>query len=132
MIKRLAAALLFALPLAGEPALADKVQETPLFQACMDHVDFGALKNSQWLACYKEELGRQDKALNAEYRALQGRIPPEAKEPLIKAQRAWIAAREAWCRLEQDLPNAPGGEVNYQACLLEQTLTQINKLKDVF
>ena len=115
------------------PALAaDKVKETPQFQECMDKVDLGAMKNSQWYACYTAELARQDKVLNTEYRALQGRIPPEAKDALTKAQRAWIASREAWCKLEQELPNAPGGEVNYQACMLEQTLAQINKLKDVF
>ena len=122
-----------ALFLAAMPAFAaDKVKETPQFTDCMDKVDLGAMKNSQWLACYTQELARQDKVLNTEYRALQGRIPPEAKDPLIKAQRAWIAYREAWCKLEQELPNAPGGEVNYQACLLDQTLLQINKLKDVF
>jgi uncharacterized protein YecT (DUF1311 family) len=122
-----------ALLLIGTPAFAtDKVKETAQFTDCMDKVDLGAMKNSQWYACYTQELARQDKVLNAEYRALQGRIPPEAKDPLIKAQRAWIAYREAWCKLEQELPNAPGGEVNYQACLLDQTLLQINKLKDVF
>ncbi len=126
------ATLVLALPLLSVPALADKIKETLLFQACMDHVDHGAMKNMQWLVCYKEELIRQDTVLNTEYRALQGRIPPEAKEPLVKAQRAWIASHEAWCKLEQELPNAPSGEVNYQACMLDQTLTQINKLKDVF
>ncbi|MEN9707672.1 MAG: hypothetical protein RIQ68_80 [Pseudomonadota bacterium] len=122
-----------ALLITGLPALAaDKVKETPQFTECMDKVDLGAMKNSQWYACYTQELARQDKVLNAEYRALQGRIPPEAKDPLTKGQRAWIAYREAWCKLEQELPNAPGGEVNYQACMLDQTLLQINKLKDVF
>ena len=132
MAPRHTAALLLALPLLSCPAQAEKIKETPLFQACMDNVDLGAMKNAQWLVCYKDELARQDKVLNAEYRALQGRIPQEAKEPLVKAQRAWIASREAWCKLEQELPNAPGGEVNYQACMLDQTISQINKLKDVF
>ena len=111
---------------------ADKVKESAQFQECMDKVDLGAMKNSQWYACYTEELARQDKVLNAEYRALQSRIPPETKDALTKAQRAWIAYRESWCKLEQELPNAPGGEVNYQACMLDQTIAQINKLKDVF
>jgi uncharacterized protein YecT (DUF1311 family) len=124
--------VLATLTLAMPVLAADKVKETAQFSDCMDKVDLGAMKNSQWYACYTQELARQDKVLNAEYRALQGRIPPEAKDPLIKAQRAWIAYREAWCKLEQELPNAPGGEVNYQACLLDQTLLQINKLKDVF
>jgi uncharacterized protein YecT (DUF1311 family) len=119
--------------LIGMPAFAaDKVKETAQFTDCMDKVDLGAMTNSQWYACYTQELARQDKVLNTEYRALQSRIPPEAKDPLVKAQRAWIAYRESWCKLEQELPNAPGGEVNYQACMLEQTLLQINKLKDVF
>jgi len=119
--------------LIGMPAFAaDKVKETGQFTECMDKVDLGAMKNSQWYACYTQELARQDKVLNAEYRALQSRIPPETKDLLTKAQRAWIASREAWCKLEQELPNAPGGEVNYQACMLDQTLAQINKLKDVF
>ena len=119
--------------LATLPALAaDKVKETPQFQACMDKVDLGAMKNSQWYACYTDELARQDKVLNSEYRALQNRIPPDAKDALTKAQRAWISYRENWCKLEQQLPNAPGGEVNYQACMLDQTIAQINKLKDVF
>ena len=58
-----------------------------------------------------------------------GALPLDLLEQRV---RAWIASREAWCKLEQELPNAPGGEVNYQACMLEQTLAQINKLKDVF
>jgi uncharacterized protein YecT (DUF1311 family) len=129
-IVRLAPLLLIALNLPA--SAADKVQETPQFRACMDNVDLSAMKNSQWYACFVEELTRQDKVLNAEYRALQARIPAESKEPLVKGQRAWIGAREAWCRFEQSLPNAPGGEVNYQACLLDQTIAQTNKLKDVF
>jgi uncharacterized protein YecT (DUF1311 family) len=131
-LRSLLFALLSLLALGAAAQAADKVKETPQFQACMDKVDLGAMKNSQWYACYTEELARQDKVLNAEYRDLQGRIPPDAKDALTKGQRAWIAYREAWCKLEQQLPNAPGGEVNYQACMLEQTLTQIGKLKDVF
>ena len=120
--------ILIALPAKA----ADKVKETAQFQDCMDKVDLGAMKNAQWYVCYVEEMARQDKVLNGEYRALQGRIPPENKDLLVKAQRAWIAYREAWCKLEQELPNAPGGEVNYQSCLLEQTLAQIHKFKEVF
>jgi uncharacterized protein YecT (DUF1311 family) len=123
---------LACLAVAAPAFAADKVKETPQFQTCMDNVDLGAMKNAQWYACYVEELSRQDKVLNTEYRALQGRIPPEAKDLLTKGQRAWIAYRDAWCKLEQELPNAPGGEVNFQSCMLEQTLAQINRLKDVF
>jgi uncharacterized protein YecT (DUF1311 family) len=111
---------------------ADKIQETPLFRSCMDAVDLGAFKNSQWHACYMAELQRQDKVLNGEYKSLQERLSPELKEPLTKAQRAWLAFRDSWCRYEAELPNAPGGDVNRAACMVEQTIAQSNRLRESF
>ena len=35
------------------------------YQKCMDSVDLGAMKNSQWAACAAQELKRQDVTLNA-------------------------------------------------------------------
>jgi len=101
------------------------------FQDCMDNVDLGALKNSQWSECYAAELARQDKALNTEYRALQSRIPTEARDLLVRGQRSWIAYRDGWCKLEAEMPHAPGGQVNYLACMVDQTVAQIKRLKDL-
>ena len=35
---------------------------------CMEAVDMAAFKNTQMNACYEQEVARQDKVLNAEYK----------------------------------------------------------------
>jgi uncharacterized protein YecT (DUF1311 family) len=130
--RMIAAGALLMLAGAAPALAADKIKETPQFSACMEKVDLGAMKNSQWLACYTAELQRQDKILNAEYKALQERLSPELKDPLTKAQRAWLAFRDTWCRYEAELPNAPGGEVNRVSCMMDQTIAQSNRLRESF
>ena len=114
--------------LVSTAAQAEPVKETDDFRACMDAVDLGAFKNTQWAACYEAELLRQDAALNDTYRRLAGSLPADAKAALVKGERSWLAYREHWCRFEGMTEMAPGGEVNRTACLLELTLLQINKL----
>ena len=106
--------------------------ETPAFRKCMDAVDLGALKNTQWLDCYVNELKAQDLVLNDVYRNLQTRLPRESKQSLAKAQLAWLNYRASWCQYEQSLPMAPSADVNYQACLLELTLVQIRHINDSY
>lgn len=130
--RMIAAGALLMLAGAAPALAADKIKETAQFSACMEKVDLGAMKNSQWLACYTAELQRQDKILNAEYKALQERLSPELKDPLTKAQRAWLAFRDTWCRYEAELPNAPGGEVNRVSCMMDQTIAQSNRLRESF
>jgi uncharacterized protein YecT (DUF1311 family) len=104
--------------------------ETPEFRKCMDAVDLGAFKNSQWASCYEAELKRQDRALNAVYQQIQKQASPELKQSLTKGQRAWLAYRDAWCAYEEQTPVAPGGIVNKMACLVDVTIAQIKRLKD--
>jgi uncharacterized protein YecT (DUF1311 family) len=47
------------------------------------------------LECADTELSRQDKELNAVYAELMKRSDGNAKEALRKAQRAWVAFRDA-------------------------------------
>ncbi len=110
---------------------ADEIKETAEFRACMEAVDLGAFKNTQWEACYAEEVVRQDTALNDTYRRLANSLDPDAGASLVVAERSWLAYRERWCRFEGKTPMAPGGEVNLKACLLELTLKQINKLESL-
>ena len=104
-------------------------QTSKELESCMDKVDLGAMKNSQWAACYGEELKRQDARLNDAYRFVQRNVPVEAKDALVKAQRSWIAFRDNWCGYEAALPYAPSGEVNRLACLVELTAAQEKKLR---
>ncbi len=124
----LAATLLFLSSQVLFPARAGA--ETPDFQRCMDAVDLGAFKMTQWTTCYEAELKRQDRELNATYLKVQKAAAPELKQSLIKGQRAWIAYRDAWCSYEERTPVAPGGSVNRAACLLDVTNTQIDRLKN--
>ena len=98
-------------------------------QTCMDNVDLGAMKNSQWAACYGAELKRQDAKLNDAYRLAQRSVPADAKDALLRAQRSWIAFRDTWCGYEAALPFAPGGEVNRLSCLVDLTATHEKKLR---
>lgn len=99
-------------------------------EACVDKIDFGAMKNSQFEACYTEELKRQDRKLNEVYRTVQSKISPEAKAALIKGQRSWITYRDNWCNYESALDLAPGGEVNRLMCAVHLTIAQTNKLRE--
>ena len=123
-----AGALLLASPQLTDPASAGA--ETPAFRKCMDTVDLGAFKNSQWTACYEAEFQRQDVQLNAVYLKIQQKASPELKKVLVKAQRAWLAYRDAWCAYEELTPVAPGGSVNRAACLVDLTIAQIDRLKN--
>lgn len=98
--------------------------------ACMDKVDLGAMKNTQWAACYAEELKRQDRKLNDAYRLVQRSAPAEAKEGLVKAQRSWVAFRDNWCAYESVSGLAPGGDASRYACLVDLTSTQAKRLRE--
>ena len=100
------------------------------FRKCMDKVDLGAMKNSQWLACYQAELQRQDKVLNDEYRKLVARTPAEARDKLRVAARAWIGFRDGWCGFEGKLDAAPSPEVNAASCMMDMTIAHVRRLKD--
>jgi hypothetical protein len=66
---------------------AEIVTETPQFTKCMNDVDLGAFKNTQWGACYESELIRQDKRLELEYKKLQGDYKKVDKQLLNAAKK---------------------------------------------
>jgi uncharacterized protein YecT (DUF1311 family) len=102
------------------------------FATCMDAVDLGALKETQWQSCYELELQVQDKNLNQEYKQLAHRTPNEFRPMLVKAEMSWISYRETWCKYEASLPMAPSGPVNYSACLVDITIAQVKRIKGAF
>ena len=104
--------------------------ESPEFRKCMDGVDLGAFKNSQWTACYEAELKPRDRQLNAVYQKVQKAATPELKQALLKGQRAWMTYRDAWCAYEELTPVAPGGSINKAACLVDVTIAQITRLQN--
>ena len=101
---------------------------SPQYETCMDKVDLGALKNSQWAACADQELKKVDAALNTYYRKLQQQLEPEQREALKKSQRAWLQYREARCSFEALGPIAPGGAASQSLCMLEMTAQKADYL----
>jgi uncharacterized protein YecT (DUF1311 family) len=99
---------------------------SPEGQACMDHVDLGALKESQWAACYQIELQRQDARLNVEYKKLQAKLVPDAARALELAQRQWLQFRDLWCDFEAK--KDPVHRFNEPACMAELTEKQVDLL----
>ena len=104
---------------------------SPQYETCMDKVDLGALKNSQWAACADQELKKVDAVLNTYYRKLQQQLEPEQREALKKSQRAWLQYREARCSFEALGPVAPGGAAGQSLCMLEMTAQKADYLRDL-
>jgi uncharacterized protein YecT (DUF1311 family) len=101
------------------------------YEECLKNVDYGAFKNSQWVACARDELKNIDAILNSEYSRARKQLTSEQQTSMIKAQRAWLKYREDWCRFEEVGPGAPGGEASYHLCLLETTGIHIKKIKGI-
>lgn len=129
-IKLIASAFVFSSLCLGITGAQAESKPSAQYQKCMDSVDLGAMKNSQWAACAAQELKRQDATLNAEYNKLRKALTAEQKEALTKAQKSWLKFREDWCRFEEVGPSAPGGEANYNFCVMELTNKQIDKIKE--
>lgn len=110
-------------------ALADS-NLTAQYHKCMDAVDLGAFKNSQWASCAAQETKVQDAILNSEYNKLIKMLNPEQRVALKNGQRSWIKFRDEWCRCEELGPSAPGGVASFNFCILDLTTKQINKLKE--
>jgi uncharacterized protein YecT (DUF1311 family) len=110
---------------------AEMVVETSQFTKCMNDVDLGAFKNTQWGACYEAELARQNKRLELEYKKLRAEYKSVDMKPLDEAKNSWLKYREQWCHYEEALPIAPTPYVNYRACLVNTTIEQINKIQKI-
>lgn len=108
--------------------------KTP-YEECIDKIDYGAMKNSQLMACADEDLEREDAKLNDTYKKLIRIIPGESKaaskDALIKAQRNWISYRDGWCNYVATLPYAPSSELNRIWCLSDLTREQNKKLSSM-
>jgi uncharacterized protein YecT (DUF1311 family) len=126
------ASIITCLTLAFFNANAEKVAETAQFTKCMNDVDLGAFKNTQWGACYEAELIRQNKRLEIEYKKLLSTYKKTDKKLLNTAKKSWLAYREAWCRYEEMVPIAPTPYVNYRACLVDTTIEQINRIRSLY
>jgi uncharacterized protein YecT (DUF1311 family) len=126
------AALLAILMATATPALAVdaaavEARYTPALQACLDSPD-GA-STAGMVQCIGAELTIQDAALNAAWRALVADMTPDQKAALQKAQRAWIAFRDADCaaRYSPDWGSMSTLDANF--CVLRRTVERTVELE---
>lgn len=81
-------------------------------------------------ACIGDELEQHDVRLNRAYQAALGRLDfPRQKAALRKAQRAWIAFRDADCDSYQDADWGPSSGVDAVACRLRRTAERADELE---
>ena len=70
---------------------------TDAFYTCVDKADTDTNAAAN---CLTDEQARQDKRLNATYKALLSKLDPKAKDQLIQAERAWLKFQDANGMLE--------------------------------
>lgn len=114
----------------GASAQSGEKHFSPQFSKCMEAVDFSAMKNSQFEACYRAELKVQDRRLNDEYKKLQSKTKAGSRAILTNGQKSWLSYRDGWCKYIGSVDAAPSPEVNYAACLVELTAEQVKRLQE--
>lgn len=85
-----AAPVLAVLVLMALPAMA--AMFGPGYQPCGDKPS-----TLDIVACVEAKTKVADQRLNAAYKALQARIDPAQRQPLLAAQRLWVQYRDANC-----------------------------------
>lgn len=65
---------------------------SPGYQPCGNRPNTLAI-----VECLRAKTKTADRQLNAAYKALQARIDPAQRQPLLKAQRLWVQYRDANC-----------------------------------
>jgi len=111
-------------------ATASEAQEsTPKFSAAYYKCEESAAGSDMAMTeCASAESERQDKTLNSVYRELVTRVPPDAKQALIKSERAWLSFRDAQCDFEYQQVGGTSAHVVGTECELGLTIRRIEEL----
>ena len=119
--------------LAAAPALAVddakiEARYSPGFNKCLESPD--GQSTAGMVQCAGAELEVQDKALNAAYRDLSSGMNARQKANLVKAQRAWIAFRDADCAARYDPDWGTISTINANMCMLQRTVERTIELEE--
>lgn len=111
-----------SLAVAGEPDYSQK------FHQCMEKA---AGETAGMLDCIDDETKAQDAKLNAAYKAAISGLDQSRTKQLQEAQRAWIKFRDANCQFYADPNGGTNAAVAANDCLLSQTASRANELKNM-
>ena len=118
---------LVATPALAVDTAAVEARYTPAFHACLDAPDGQSTMGT--VQCIGVELKVQDAALNAAYRALVADMTPDQKAGLQKAQRAWIAFRDADCAARYSPDWGTISSITANMCVLQRTVERTLELE---
>ena len=130
---RIALALPALAALVATPALAVEAARlearyTPAFERCLESPD--GQSTAGMVQCAGAELEVQDRALNAAYRDLVSDMNARQKANLLKAQRAWIAFRDADCTSRYDPDWGSMSTISANFCMLRRTVERTIELEE--
>jgi uncharacterized protein YecT (DUF1311 family) len=76
--------------------------------------------------CVRAETAAWDRLLNADYKDLLAVLNAKAKESVMAAERAWIAARDADCKVPYDIfEGGTMAQLDGASCDLDRTATRL-------
>lgn len=81
------------------------------------------------IECIAADHARQDRRLNRAYRAAQAALPASRRTALTRAQRAWIAFRDAECRFVADPQGGSVARIAANDCLRRLTAERADALE---
>jgi uncharacterized protein YecT (DUF1311 family) len=97
------------------------------FKQCVDRSG-GAF--AELMQCNSQELERQDRQLNTNYRKAIATQPSDMKKQLQEAQVLWLKYREANCKILAGSGDSLGqmGRLNSSSCFLSMTAQRTKEL----
>ncbi len=106
-----------------------------LSSASPSHVnckDYTSLSTHAMLQCEDTKLHRYDRQLNSAYKKLMHKLPPEERTRLKRAEKAWIAYRDAECSFEGfEMRGGSGEALLTQGCLIVKTKYRLQELRQM-
>jgi uncharacterized protein YecT (DUF1311 family) len=128
MIRLFAAALLLSAAAVAPDAQAAEVRYSPAFDRCMAAPSGQSTQGM--VECIGAELKQQDARLNRAYQgAIKRMTLPRQRAALQKAQRAWIAYRDADCASHLDADWGTLSRVEANDCVLARTAQRADELE---
>jgi uncharacterized protein YecT (DUF1311 family) len=83
--------------------------------------------------CFAKELKKADARLNRVYQQTREKLSPQDAALLQKAQRAWVAFRDAQCEAEHALlDGGTAGPAALMSCKLELTRRRVAEIKTIY
>lgn len=112
------------LPLLAQAAPA----QTPAYERCMDKSGGVTVR---MLDCMATEMSHQDARLNRAYKTLMASLPSERQRALQRAQRAWLAFRDADCQFLAEPEGGSAASLVASDCFLTMTTQRAQALEDM-